>query len=148
MSTPLPQEIVDKVISEYRKLGKNINRSKLAKKLGINRESVARIINKQTPKVSSLIEPVGKSLQDFIEQYDDSYIVPKLIEEGIEKYLRDQDGEPGYMEDREFRAVCGVSITKWRRYADSFRHLQIRKDNEIIWGHPEIIKKMKEIIAR
>ena len=91
----------------------------------------------------------GGTLDEFKNEFDLSVIVPKKIEEGIEKYLRRPDGEPVYMFDWRFRELCKVSVTQWRRYADNYKYLQIKnKNGELIWGHPDIIEEMKEVLLR
>lgn len=88
----------------------------------------------------------GGGIEKFREIFDDSLIVPKKIEEGIKKHLINSRGEPDWMYDRDFREACGVSVSKWRRYADDFKHLQVKKDGLIIWGHPDIIEEMRRVI--
>jgi hypothetical protein len=90
----------------------------------------------------------GGGLNRFRELYDDSVIVPSKIEEGIEKFLVNDRGEPDWMYDNDFREACGIPHNKWRRYADDYKHLQVRKEKTIIWGHPDIINAMRMVIAR
>ncbi len=147
---PLPDEIKDQILDEYDEYGPTLNKTELAKRLGVHRATIRKVINKF--RKGSIIQSTIKkgdisagTLNEFRSKYDDGYIIPKKIEEGIDKCLVIND-EPGYMEDKDFRIKCGVSIGKWRRYAEEYKHLQVRKDGVIIWGHPDIIDKMREII--
>ena len=82
-------------------------------------------------------------IDSFRRQYDDAIIIPKQIKLGINSYLVEPDGTPSWMKDRDFREACGVGHGKWRRYADDFKHLQVKVQGEVIWGHPEIIQEMR-----
>jgi hypothetical protein len=89
----------------------------------------------------------GGTLDDFRSQFDDSVVVPSTIDEGVEKHLM-KNGEPTYMRDQDFREACEVVPGKWRRYADDYKHLQVKKDGMIFWGHPEIIDSMRKAVNR
>jgi len=105
------------------------------------------------PKAKQVTETNGKpvkrgSLTDFRMQFDDNVIVPQAIEENIAKLVTSQ-GDPAYMRDAEFREQCGVSVSKWRRYADDYKHLQVRvPGGELFWGHPEIVDEMRKAVQR
>ncbi len=85
-------------------------------------------------------------LESFRKAYDFSVIVPKKIAAGVEKHLRNGNGEPSYLGDQAFREACEVPIGKWRRYADEFKHLQVPTSDGIVWGHPEIIDMMRRAV--
>ena len=95
-------------------------------------------------KTNTKCAPGG--LDAFRDQYDLSVIVPKQIAAGVEKYLRNGNGEPSYLGDQAFREACGGRIGKWRRYADEFKHLQVNTVDGIVWGHPEIIDMMRRAV--
>lgn len=142
----------EKILEEYKK-DPNLNKTQLAKELKVHRQTIKKVIDrnfKSKPSPISEIMAKDKSklpgtLDDFRANFDDGYIIPKKIEDGVEKHLRVK-GQPGYLEDSEFRQRCGVSVNKWRRFADQFKSLQVVKDGKIIWGHPEIIEQMREIL--
>lgn len=90
----------------------------------------------------------NKGLAGFRKSFDKSIIVPNAIEEGIDKLLVTDEGEPDWMYDEEFREKCKVPVAGWRRYADQYKDLQVKVDGKIIWGHPDIIEQMREVIAR
>lgn len=90
----------------------------------------------------------GGGIEAFRDLYDDNVIIPQLIEAGIEKYLVSESGDPDWMRDKDFRDACGVSVGKWRRYADDYKHLQVSKGGEIFWGHPDIIDAMRRAVQR
>jgi len=104
---------------------------------------------KRGQKATKPIKPIKKktkrTLEVFKQTFDNSIIIPKKITEGIDKYLM-VDGEPSYMSDTEFREACGLVVTKWRRYADEFKHLQckIPGGGTVYWGHPDIIDEMRK----
>ena len=130
------------------------NRKKAAEDLKVNIRTVHKWISVfkneggSTPQTKPVtkIKPDG-NLNHFRANFDDSVVIPGLIEDGIEKYLV-SNGEPAYMTDRKFREACGISITKWRRYADDFKYLQVSKNQEIYWGHPDIIDEMRKAVNR
>lgn len=107
------------------------------------------VFHSKKKKITQSIRQRGaSSLDTFRNKFDKSIIIPKKIEEGIEKYLRLADGRPGYMSDHEFRERLGVSNNIWRRFANEYDHLQVKVDGTIYWGHPDIADKMKEITLR
>ena len=137
-------------------------RTKTAKKLGVNLRTLYKWIKGFEANVKPLPQNVervaktdrrrpklknGGSLDDFRQQFDDSKVVPNMIEAGIKKHLF-KDGVPGYMRDQDFREACGVGPGKWRRYADDYKHLQVKKDGITFWGHPEIIDSMRKAVNR
>lgn len=132
-----------------------LNIAEACRKIGLNPSTGARYIRKLKNADTSIpiTEKIKKTssgggLDAFREQFDDSIIVPKAIERGIKDHLTNQRGEPDWKYDRDFREACGVSIGKWRRYADDYKHLQVQKDSLIIWGHPDIIDEMRRAIQR
>lgn len=127
------------------------NKVEVARQIPMDYSTLCKAVKKWEkgikPSKSVRPENLGGTLDDFKKKYDDDLIVPRKIREGIERYLRTPDGQPKYLHDQHFRQLCGVSTTKWRRYADDFKHLQVNR-NGIIWGHPEIIEQMREVLLR
>ena len=129
------------------------NMAAAGKKIGLDPSSSTKYIKEfkkgEIPISNSFNKSINnKGIEGFRNKFDDSVIIPKKIQEGIEKYLRDENGEPDYLHDRDFRELCDVSISKWRRYATEFKHLQVKKDGDIYWGHPEIIDEMRRAVQR
>jgi len=134
------------------KENQNFDRDQAAKDLGVHERTVRKWVaafrrSKAPKRINRKLKPIG-GLEAFRNQYDDSIIVPKQIEEGIVKCLVEPDGTPSWMRDRDFREACGVGPGKWRRYADDYKHLQVTVRGEIIWGHPEIIDEMRMAAQR
>ena len=135
----------------------NFNKQKKADELGINPRTVYKILEKVRGKKNDRrsgsdrrkkrITQCG-DINEFRDQFDDSVIIPKLIEEGIEKYLTKPDGEPAWMTDKDFREACGVPHGKWRRYAEDYKHIQAKKGDLHFWGHPDIIDEMRAALNR
>lgn len=143
--------------SELRKIwqeDKNFNKQRIkevAKQIGSTPKTVESYLldfKREDVKVKVKKPKSGGGLTKFKELFDDSHIIPQKIEEGIQKHLVNSKGEPDWMYDRDFREACGVSVNKWRRYADEYKHLQVRKDSLVIWGHPDIIEDMRLILQR
>lgn len=152
-----------KIIERMVKQKKDIDALKMAMKLGVNdrtiykwRQKARRVLgmdvvikDRRKKQHDRRRFKGGGGIETFQNIFDDSVKVPHLIEEGIEKYLTNKDGEPDWMYDYAFREMCGVSVTKWRRYADQYKHLQVKaSDGQLIWGHPDIIDEMREILLR
>jgi len=111
---------------------------KAEKELGVGTQ---RVIKKR------VIQKGG--IDSFLNQYDDSVIIPKKIEAGVEKHLQDSSGDPCWMRDKDFREACGVGLGKWRRHADEYKELQVTVPGEgVIWGHPDIIDEMRRAVQR
>jgi len=96
------------------------------------------------PRVSAERSQHPTGLAGFRKLYDKSLIVPEKIKEKISTYLK----EKGWEHDEQFRQVCGIRQVDWRKYRDEFSHLQVRVDGRLIWGHPEIIDEMREVVLR
>ena len=132
------------------KENKKFDHEKAAKDVGVHVRTVSKIVAKFTTaqvkprKTNTKCAPGG--LDAFRNQYDFSVIVPKKIAAGVEKHLRNGNGEPSYLGDQAFREACEVPIGKWRRYADEFKHLQVPTADGIVWGHPEIIDMMRRAV--
>jgi len=138
-----------KISPGFPELKKSIAR-KIAIDLNVNERTLYKWAKKFKPTMQTSNRMVIKckgGIDDFRARYDDSVIIPQLIQDGIEKYLT-LNGEPAWMIDRDFREACGVAITKWRRYADDFKHLQASKDGQTFWGHPNIIDEMRKALNR
>jgi hypothetical protein len=159
MANPDAYKIVEKLVKEEKKTGEKFNRAKAAKELGIGLRTLQRWIkwiysgkrverrvgkkDRRKPK-----EMVRGTLEDFKNQFDDSVVIPNAIEKGIEKHLMKPDGTPLYMRDQDFREACDVGPGKWRRYAEDYKHLQVKKDGVIYWGHPQIIDELRKAVNR
>ena len=132
------------------KLKTKSDRIKAAEEIGIHPRTVGKWVTKLDaaqikPKKMSTKCAAG-GLDAFRSQYDFSVIVPKKIAAGVERHLRNGNGEPSYLGDQAFREACEVPIGKWRRYADEFKHLQVPTADGIVWGHPEIIDMMRRAV--
>lgn len=112
----------------------------------LNIATVDRRIGKKDRRAKKVL--VGGTLDDFRNEFDDSVVIPNAIEEGIKKHLMKPDGTPLYMRDQDFREACDVGPGKWRRYAEDYKHLQVKKDSVIYWGHPEIIEELRKAVNR
>ena len=129
---------------------KKFDQEKAAQEIGVHIRTVGKWVVKlaagriKPRKVNTKCAPGG--LDAFRSQYDFSVIVPKKIAAGVEKHLRNGDGEPSYLGDQAFREACEVPIGKWRRYADEFKHLQVPTADGIVWGHPDIIDMMRRAV--
>jgi hypothetical protein len=78
--------------------------AKAKKELGIT-DTNRRIGKKDRRKPKSF---KGGTLDDFRNRFDDSVLIPNVIEDGIKKYLTRVDGTPLYMRDQDFRESCDV----------------------------------------
>jgi len=148
---------IDKLYELYKRDREYVinNKSKVAKQIPMDHSSVCKAIKKwESGKVSKNKKKFtkkmrgGGGLEAFQKLYDDDLIIPQKIDEGIEKYLYNEDGEPDWLYDREFRELCGVSISKWRRYADDYKHLQVRVKEDLVWAHPGIIEELRRMVQR
>jgi hypothetical protein len=90
----------------------------------------------------------GGGIEAFEKLYDDDVIIPEKIENGIEEFLYDEDGSPDWLYDAEFRELCGVSVSKWRRYADDYKHLQVPVKGDLIWAHPGIVDELRRRVRK
>lgn len=117
---------------------------KAEKELGITR--VERRVGKKDRRKPKAVK--GGTLDDFRDQFDDSVVIPTAIEKGIKNHLMRPDGTPLYMRDSEFREACDVPPGKWRRYAEDYKHLQVKKDGVTYWGHPDIVEGMRKAVNR
>lgn len=115
------------------------------KELGVKSSKVAAATAK---KKSGRAAGRGRDITQFQTIYDDNVKIPQLIEEGIEKHLRTADGTPAWLYDKEFREACGVPVSRWRRYADDYKHLQANARGDIVWAHPDIIQNIREMLLR
>ena len=129
----------------------NFDPHKASEEIKLNISSIYRYKRDfESSNLANLIEKPkgGGGFEAFREKFDDSLIIPDKIKEGIKKFLVNGKGEPDCMYDQDFREACGIPPSKWRRYADDFKTLQVKKDNLIIWGHPEIIEQMRMVLQR
>ena len=149
-------------VKELVKNGKDFSHKEKASELGVHPRTIGKYVAKARRELNlqSIDRRVGKkdrrskkafvggTLQDFRDQFDDSVVIPSAIEQGIKKHLMRADGTPLYMRDQDFREACDVGPGKWRRYADDYKHLQVKKDGAIYWGHPEIIDELRKAVNR
>jgi len=126
-----------------------------ARKHGIPERSFRRVMqrlsgveNATKPKKPKQKKSPATGLDDFLNQFDDSVIIPRQIEEGIKSHLQDKEGNPCWLKDNEFRTLCGVSTGRWRKFADAYTHLQVKVQGQIIWGHKDIIDEMRRAVQR
>ena len=85
----------------------------------------------------------GKGLDQFRAKHDvDLIIRTKVIE-----YLSEDHEE--YFDDHDFREICEVPVTGWRRHSDSpdFDEYRLRKGSLNVWGTKHIILQMKKILG-
>jgi hypothetical protein len=90
-----------------------------------------------TPKTKLRIKK--HSLDDFRVENDFSFKIEKAIDE-----LGD-----GYLTENEFKLVCGVPASYFRRFADlpEFRNNHFRLRDVVYWASEKTIKQMKEIVG-
>ena len=142
--------------------GEKFNRENKAKELGVHFRTISKYIAKARKELGIVGEDrrsgkkdrrksksfKGGTLDDFRNRFDDSVLIPNVIENGIKKYLTKGDGTPLYMKDQDFRESCDVGAGKWRRYAEDYKHLQVKKDGVIYWGHPDIVDDLRKAVNR
>ena len=139
----------DKIISD--EIEKNgVPKADFATKHGIPTTTFYRTLRRVQGKKPIQKRPKSqkKGIEAFRNQYDDGIIIPAKIEAAVEKHLQGADGAPCWMRDREFRELCGVSVSKWRRHADEFKGLQVVAQGEVVWGHPDIIEEMRRAVNK
>jgi len=139
------------IIEELWKKDPRFSRKKASESTGVNQRTIYKWVKDLEKGTVAPIRRIrkpdkGGTIDDFRRQYDDSVVVPNQIKAGIKKLVK--NGEPTYKTDQEFREICGVAPGKWRRYAEDFRHLQIKKDGLHWWGHPDIIEEMRKAVNR
>lgn len=149
-------------VKELVKKGESFNSKEKADELGVHTRTIQKYalkarrelnISKADRRVGRKDRRKGKAvvggtLEDFRSQFDDSVVIPNAIEDGIKKHLTGKDGTPLYMRDQDFREACDVGSGKWRRYADDYKHLQVKKDSVIYWGHPDIMDALRKAVNR
>ncbi len=80
-------------------------------------------------------------LEGFRKLYDKAYIIREKIDTELKRR--------GWYYDDDFRVICKMSVNDWKRIRNDFAHLQFQlPDKRMVWGHPEVIDKMKEFILR
>jgi len=85
----------------------------------------------------------GRSLDAFRKQHDVSFI----IDEHIKSHLHEK--ADAYFTDHEFREICGVPSSNWRRFADDTRfadHRLVRGQHNL-WASKRMIQEMRKIIG-
>lgn len=87
----------------------------------------------------------GKSLADFKAVYDKNTVIPKKINEGLEK-LGD-----GWETEVEFMKLCGVSNTDFmmfrEQFADFYVELGPSSRGKRVWaGTKALAAKMREMV--
>jgi DNA-binding transcriptional ArsR family regulator len=83
-------------------------------------------------------------IEGFRRLFDKSLIIPETIKDKIENHLK----QKGWDYDDNFRVVCGVKQHDWRRFRSDFAHLHVTVEGRLVWGHPDIIDEMREIMLR
>lgn len=149
-------------IKELVKNGEEFGTGDKAAEFGVHRRTIGKYVVRAKEELGIAVKErrtgkkdrrkpkalTGGTLEDFRRQFDDSVVVPDAIEAGIKKHLMKRDGTPLYMRDSDFRDACDVGAGKWRRYADDYKHLQVKKDGVIYWAHPEIIDEIRKAVNR
>ena len=86
----------------------------------------------------------GHTKDDFRDQHDKSYIVPKKIREGLE-----QLGD-AWEYEMEFMRRCGLSTTDFSRYRDEFEDYIVNtggKNPKRAWtGSVEFAAELREMV--
>ena len=138
------------------------DKKKKAKELGVHHRTVSKYMAKARAELGIVDDErrtgrkdrrkpkslKGGTLEDFRNQFDDSIVIPKAIDSGVKKHLINREGVPLYMKDQDFREACDVGPGKWRRYAEDYRHLQVKKDGVIYWSHPDIVEELRKAVNR
>lgn len=130
-------EIAERLGSTAVDVGKRLHRLYAA-----DRIKRSQVIYKQGS--SNVKEKTNDGLDGFRKLYDKSYIVPKTIQEKIDTYLK----KHGWEYDENFRVACGIKLNDWRRFRGDFSHLHVTVEGKIVWGHPDIIDEMRDIVLR
>ena len=88
----------------------------------------------------------GRSIQDFRENHDKSYMVPKRIRDAIEKL------EDSWLYEMEFMKLAGISSTDIGTYRDEFEEFWFsasysgRNSAKRIWcGTKALANKLREM---
>jgi hypothetical protein len=131
-------------------------RATLAANPGMGREALAKACNtsiRRVRRLRGMVEPeVAKAdekpvtsgtctLNDLRRRFD----VPQKIRTGIKQHLRGDI----FIDDHQFREMCGVPIARWRRIADSaeFMENRMKIDGTLHWARPESISAAKSIMG-
>jgi hypothetical protein len=93
--------------------------------------------HQNTPKTKLRIKK--HSLDDFRVENDFGFKIEKAV---------DELGE-GYLTENEFKLVCGVPASYFRRFADlpEFRNNHFKLRDVVYWASEKTIKQMKEIVG-
>ena len=99
-------------------------------------------------KKTAQVKPstTGKSLTEFRAQYDKDYVIPKKINEGIEKL-----GPEGWEYELPFMKLCNTGPTDFGRYRDQFAEFYVEmqgtRSGKRIWaGSKEFAQKLREMV--
>ena len=85
-----------------------------------------------------------KSLADFRDKYDKSFIVPKRIKAALKNLGK------GWLYEIDFAREAGVAIRDLYAYRDQYAAniVHIPKENRRVWaGTPELARQMREMLA-
>jgi hypothetical protein len=116
----------------------NLMKNKNTKKIVIDKNNIKH------EKIEESKEEFNKkeALDMFKKQYHKKTINLEKVKNGIDKYLKVR----GWIPDTEFKQLCGITSIDWRYIKEQYPDMQIKVDNQTIWGHRSIIKDMKKII--
>lgn len=85
----------------------------------------------------------GKSLSEFRQSYDKSFIVPKRLKEGIKAL-----GATGWEYEVQFAKTCGISLSDLGNFRDEFAAhvIQIPGGRRVWAGSVKLAEQMKAMI--
>lgn len=135
-------DIATKLNVSYSDVSKRI--AGLYKSGRIRRSDVLKHGKKQDDNKTTSTNEKGIGIEGFRKLFDKSITIPNKIQFKIDSYLK----EKGWEYDDTFRMVCEITLQDWRRYRDKFSRLQVKVDGKVIWGHPDLIDEMREVLLR
>lgn len=94
-------------------------------------------------KPRKVVGSLGKTLDSFRAAHD----VAHIIETNITDHLKDTTQE--YYTDHEFREICGVASSNWRRFADDtkFADHRLVRGSHNLWASKKMIREMRKILG-
>jgi len=124
--------------------------TKAAKKLGMNRTTLTKIIRSTGPEISikprkeptlSESKGVGKDIMEFRKLHDKSYIVPDKIKTALSK-LKDN-----WEYENNFYKIAGVSLNDLSNFRDEFSdYIVVLKDRRIWTGSKNTAKLLRGML--